>query len=1332
MSELTMEKKSSTKFIDEFSAEVFAQTYKFGDEDINGTQLRVAGELAKAEIDQDVWTEQFLHILENFKFVPGGRITSNAGTGLKGTTYINCFVDGFIGEDQDSMEGIMDALRRQALILKSEGGYGFCADPLRPRGAFIRGIGNESPGAVTMLEMWDTQSKVITEGSGKKSTKKNSKQKIRKGAQMATMSCWHPDIEEFITAKQTPGRLTKFNMSVLITDDFMKAVENDADWDLIFPDYENASSQYKATWDNGNMDAWKASGYPVKVYKTIKAKSLWDLIMNSTYTRNEPGVLFIDTINRLNNLNYCEHINSCNPCVTGDTMVAVADGRNKVSIKTLSEEGKDIPVYATDENGAIVIKMMRNPRITGFDKDIYEILLDDGSTLKCTSNHAWKMRDGSYKETSDIKNGDSLTIYSKWGSTWSEIIGDKCNSKSQSYWMTNDGKKNIFEHRLIYEQLTGSKIPTGYVIHHKDFNGLNNSIDNLQLMTKVEHDAFHDISGDKNPVRRIPSCNWMNDPIKQALLRSKRTGTHLTNSTKEKISEKLKILGKDDAHIKKLINGIHDARKIKNAEWNYKMIQTRLKHREEKLLSIVQDCQSLTDLECFYDGHDIRVVKYCEECGSKFTPLFDNREQASCSKDCNIKKCTKKSAKMNHERAELRKLSLNEIGYQIFSKFTADHNQIPSRNQFEILLKEKAITDIRTLGFNSYGKAVKHFCERHNIELNVPGKWSSKHYKKVAEDLIDNGMVWNHKVVLITLIGKETVYNGTVDDVHNFNVIINEENTKTGRTKLIMVNNLQCGEQMLPVSGACLLGSINLTQFVNKTRTDWDYEAISSSIPTIVRFMDNVIDLTQLPLTEQRVTMEAKRRIGLGVMGYGSALMMMKVRYGSEKALQLTNELMEFIANSAYCASSDLAVEKGSFPALDIEKYLESNFVKMLLPATREKIRTQGIRNSHLLSIQPTGNSSVFANNISGGLEPLFMPEYVRTAIFPYPPDGLHVPKNIDYANKTFTIEPLIGTDSTFNSWQWTKEGDENLLFTNFGGYIWKFDKNRGLLRETKVKDYAVRDLEKTKSWDPTAEWAATAMDLKIEDHVSTMEVFSRYIDSAMSKTVTIQTEYPYEEFKQLYANVHKTGTIKGVTTYRAGTMSSVLSAESSGKKEDNTEKITKTRAPKRPKELDCDINTLMVDGQYWMVIVSKLGNDPYEIFAFPKQGIQIHSKYKAGKLIRVKSGIYNLVIGDNDIVLENITTLFGSNEQEALTRMVSTALRHGADIGFVVEQLQKSEGTIVSFSKSVARTLKTYISAESAVNTKSHDCEACGGKGTLRMQEGCFVCTSCGTSRCG
>lgn len=836
--------KRNTVFTDPFSEEIFNSTYKYGGErDINERHLAIAMDLASVELPEtrDHWIQKFLDILEDFKFVPGGRITSNAGTGLKGTTYINCFVSGFRGENQDSMEGIMDELKRQALILKSEGGYGFCADVMRPRGAFVEGIGGDSPGAVKLLEMWDTQSSVITAGSGFKKQEDRGKKKIRKGAQMVTMSVSHPDIEEFITAKQTPGRLTKFNMSVLVSDEFMAAVEKAQPWNLEFPDYESAREQYRKYWD-GNLKLWKARSFPVRVYKTYEdANELWNLVMKSTFNRNEPGILFVDTINKWNNLYYNEYINATNPC----------------------------------------------------------------------------------------------------------------------------------------------------------------------------------------------------------------------------------------------------------------------------------------------------------------------------------------------------------------------------------------------------------------------------------------------------------------------------------------------GEQVLPVGGACLLGSLNLTQFVNAEDKTWDFKKLGDVIQTAVRFMDNVNDKTLVPLPEQAESLKAKRRIGLGLLGYGSALMMLKVRYGSKEALELTEQLGTFLMNHAYKASALLAKEKGAFPLFVADKYLKSQFVEKLEPETKELIAKFGIRNSHLLSIQPTGNSSVFANNVSGGLEPIFMADYVRTVVQPYPPDGLGIPENINWDAKAYSLK---GPEA---KWEWIKEGDENLLCTKFRGDVWKFDKSRGLLKESRVRDYAVRFHEQKNTWDPKAPWAATTFDLSIDDHIHTMNVLSKYIDSAMSKTVNIPGSYPYEDFKRLYYEVYKTGTIKGCTSYREGTMTTVLSAGGSLPPPTISEPVfARTKAVPRPKTLDCNLHQITSAGKKWVVLVGLLENSPYEVFAMKQSALHIPPNLKNGKLVKEKSGVYNLETGDG-WVLSDIRVFFESDEQEALTRMISTALRHGADIEFIVSQLIKTEGTITSFAKAIGRTLKTYIT-----EIKTIKCSSCGGH-NLKLQEGCFVCADCGSSKC-
>lgn len=831
--------KRNTRFVDEFSKEVFEATYRFGNEgDINDRHLAIARDLAEIEKTdaRAEWTERFLDLLEDFKFLPGGRITSNAGTGLGGTTYINCFVSGFRGKSQDSMESILDELRRQALILKSEGGYGFCADVMRPRGAYVNGIGGDSPGAVRLLDLWDTQSAVITSGSGLKKESGKGKQKIRKGAQMVTMSVFHPDIEEFITAKQTPGRLTKFNMSVLVSDEFMEAVEKNQPWNLEFPDIEKDRAAYDESWD-GNLRAWKARGLPTRIYKTFaSARELWDIITLSTYNRNEPGVLFQDTINRLNNLYYVEHINATNPC----------------------------------------------------------------------------------------------------------------------------------------------------------------------------------------------------------------------------------------------------------------------------------------------------------------------------------------------------------------------------------------------------------------------------------------------------------------------------------------------GEQVLPVGGSCLLGSLNLTQFVDTEKQNWDYEKLRKYVPIAVRFLDNVNDRTKVPLKEQEENLHDKRRVGLGILGYGSALMMMKVRYGSDRALEMTNELSRFIMNEAYRASSAIAAEKGAFRLFDADKYLAGEFVKNLDEDVRASIRKNGLRNSHLLSIQPTGNSSVLANNVSGGLEPLFMTEYVRTVIEAYAPAGLELPQRIDWSEKTY--------EGGAKAWSWIKEGDESMLATTFNGSVYKFDRSRGLLREANVRDYAVRYHQDQGTWDANAEWASTAYNLQIEDHVKTMGVLAKHIDSAMSKTVNIPNDYPFEDFKDLYLQVYKTGTIKGCTSYREGTMATVLATTSSV--DAAAKGVPRTKAIPRPRELDCDVHQITSQKQKWVVLVGLLDGDPYEVFALRQSVLHLPAELTKAVLIKEGSRHYSLRTPDGWL-LQNVSQLFESDEQEALTRMISTALRHGADIGFIVGQLFKAEGNITSFAKAIGRTLKNYASEITGMK-----CTECGSS-HLKMQEGCFVCADCGSSKC-
>jgi len=208
-----------------------------------------------------------------------------------------------------------------------------------------------------------------------------------------------------------------------------------------------------------------------------------------------------------------------------------------------------------------------------------------------------------------------------------------------------------------------------------------------------------------------------------------------------------------------------------------------------------------------------------------------------------------------------------------------------------------------------------------------------------------------------------------------------------------------CGEQPLPPYGACLLGSFNLVKYINNGV--FNFELLESDIPHVVRAMDNVIDRTKYPLEQQEIEAKSKRRMGLGITGLANAFTLCGYRYGSPEAVKLTKKIMRVLTYGAYSASSDLSLEKGSFKLYDAEKYQESGFVSRLPQELRDKIKTQGMRNSHLTSIAPTGTISFTADNISSGIEPVFQHELDRTV---QTEDGARVVRLKDYVYNFFGL----------------------------------------------------------------------------------------------------------------------------------------------------------------------------------------------------------------------------------------------------------------------------------------------------------------------------------------
>ncbi len=360
------------------SQRIWDMKYRFkgadgaGDADLDATWWRVARALATPERDPELWAGRFHEALSGFKFLPAGRVIAGAGTG-RTVTLFNCFVMGGIPDD---MSGIFENLREAALTMQQGGGIGHDFSTLRPRGAPVKGVGADASGPLSFMDVWDSMCRTIMSAGS------------RRGAMMATLRCDHPDIEAFVDAKRDPARLRMFNVSVLVTDAFMQAVKDDADWPLVFGG---------------------------EVFRTVKARDLWERIMRATYEVAEPGVIFIDRVNRRNNLHYCETIQATNPCITADSWVHTAAGPQRVADLvgrpfTALVDGK--PFDSGDEGFFA----------TGV-KPVLRLVTRAGHTLRLTADHLVSKvtrfsrfrRETDWVAAGDLVPGDRIVLHDHRG-----------------------------------------------------------------------------------------------------------------------------------------------------------------------------------------------------------------------------------------------------------------------------------------------------------------------------------------------------------------------------------------------------------------------------------------------------------------------------------------------------------------------------------------------------------------------------------------------------------------------------------------------------------------------------------------------------------------------------------------------------------------------------------------------------------------------------------------------------------------------------------------------------------------------------------------------------
>lgn len=1293
---------------DEMAAEVWVNKYSLKDSLGNIYELtpddmhkRLAREFARIEkkYPNPLSEEEIYSRIKQFKrIVPQGSPMAGIGNNFQVASVSNCFVIGN-EKDYDSYGGILKLDQELVQLMKRRAGVGIDLSFIRPSGSAVKNSALTSTGVVPYMERYSNSTREVAQDG-------------RRGALMESISINHPDAEMFIDAKMDETKVTGANVSVRMSDKFMNAVFNN----------EKFMSQYPVDSNNPTFT------------KEVDAKRIWDKIIHNAWLRAEPGVLFWDTI-----IN--ESIPDCyadlgyktistNPCIVGETMVAVADGRNAVSIRQLADEGNDVPVYCYDDKGKVCIRYMRSPRITGFNVPIVKLTLDDGSIFKITPTHKFKLKSGEYKEVKDLKPGDSLEILTKFQAP---ILTQNGKTKKNYLWF-NEGTFSSpkSEHRLIYEFYNNCKIEKGYVIHHKDYDTQNNSPLNLIMMSKYDHDKFHaqDMIGDKNPMRRAQT-EWSKEKwttysqnMSEAMSGEKNgrcsgyNEEDLRNAALDLTSKLQHRFSKDEWQIMAKERGlpIYFSGWRKNqlnggitglAKWaaielgldKYSDIDPRVFKNYKKLLDNGYDAEIING--------DIIVHKMCETCDTPMDVRYTYKEISKCcSVTCYNKKqwSNEESKKLMIERNKKyqskRKEKIAQQQLEIFTKLKFQIGNIPMRKEWEIACKENGVS--YEIGRKS--SPIK--------------KWDT---------LVEMASTYNHRVVSVEIDTNENVYNGTVDEYHNFFIGHIEQIKKNGHHNWLYINNLNCGEIPLCNDDSCRLLAINLYGYVLNPftkKSKFDFETFAQDVRISQRLMDDLIDIElekidlilnkiendpepdYIKQTEKNLWLNIKkkcldgRRTGLGITAEGDMLAALGIRYGSDEGNNFTEKVSQFLKINAYRSSVELAKERGAFPIYDSKREEKNPFINRIKEEDKELYNDMikyGRRNIAILTIAPTGSVSIMTQTTSG-IEPAFLISYMRR-IKINPNDENLNNKRVDFIDK-------VG-----DSWQ-----NYPVFHHKFKDYlvVKGYDLNE-------VMQMSKEDIDKLIEESPYHK--ATANDVDWIKKVEMQGRVQKHVDHSISVTVNL----PKDVTEELVANVYETGWrsgCKGMTIYRDGCRSGVLVSNDESKIDPT--KIQDTQAPKRPKTLPCDIYHVTANGEQYVVIVGMLDTKPYEVFAFKPKSIHIPIRMKTGNLIKIKKGVYNLDI--DGFVIEDLGSHFNADEHEVITRCVSGLLRHGMGLKYIVDILNKSEGTIVSFGKSIARTLKRYM-AENEESTET--CSNCQ-QAALVYQEGCLLCTNCGVSKCG